>query len=365
MIETQPGSVNWSSENNDLDKGEVRAMAWNAVGHGSECVEYWQWRSALNGQEQYHGTLVGPDGTAMPLYTEVQETGAEFEKAGASLEGTTVESEVAILNNFPSRWAINVQRFNAAFNPVTALSEYYAPLKELTRSVDVVSDVAPLSRYKLVVAPALNVLTPEAAQNLESYVRGGGHLVLGQRSGLKDEDNALQVKHQPGPLVDLLGARVEKWYSLEHSIPATGVWGNDTDTIWAELIGVRTPDVTVLMRYGKSNGWLDDQPAAVTRVVGKGRITYIGAALDPATMKNAAKWMVAQSGVATVMPDLPATVGLSIRSGADKRIFILTNYAAEPQTIKLSETMQDVLNGGEVSEVTLPHFGVAVLSQLR
>ena len=41
-------------------------MAWQAIGHGADAVEYWQWRSALNGQEQYHGVLVGADGTPVP-----------------------------------------------------------------------------------------------------------------------------------------------------------------------------------------------------------------------------------------------------------------------------------------------------------
>ena len=47
-------------------------MAWQAIGHGADAVEYWQWRSALNGQEQYHGTLVGPDGKPVPVYAEVR-----------------------------------------------------------------------------------------------------------------------------------------------------------------------------------------------------------------------------------------------------------------------------------------------------
>ena len=41
-------------------------MAWHAVGHGADVVSYWQWRSALNGQEEYHGTLLGADGTPVP-----------------------------------------------------------------------------------------------------------------------------------------------------------------------------------------------------------------------------------------------------------------------------------------------------------
>ena len=198
VMETQPGFVNWHPNNNALDKGEVRAMAWHAVAHGAEAVSYWQWRSALNGQEQYHGVLVGADGTPVPLYPEVAQVGAEFEKAGPALAGTTVESEVAVVQDYPSRWAIDWQRHNKAFDPVAEITGYYGAVRALARSVDVVSDVAPMGQYKLVVAPGLNVLSAEAVRNLESYVRGGGHLVLGPRSGMKDADNSLAVERQPG-----------------------------------------------------------------------------------------------------------------------------------------------------------------------
>jgi len=41
------------------------------------------------------------------------------------------------------------------------------------------------------------------------------HLVLGQRSGMKDTDNSLQMKRGPGALVDLLGGRVEQFYAID------------------------------------------------------------------------------------------------------------------------------------------------------
>ncbi len=72
VMETEPAFVNWRETNNPLAKGQVREMAWQAIGHGADAVEYWQWRSALNGQEQYHGTLVGPDGKPVPVYAEVR-----------------------------------------------------------------------------------------------------------------------------------------------------------------------------------------------------------------------------------------------------------------------------------------------------
>jgi beta-galactosidase len=216
-----------------------------------------------------------------------------------------------------------------------------------------------------VVAPSLNVLTPQAAANLEAYVRAGGHLVLGPRSGMKTEDNALQSQRQPGPLADLLCARVEQFYALDQSVPIDGTWGSGTDTIWAEQLAAKSTDTQVLMRYGKINGWLDGKPAAVTRKVGKGSITYVGAMLDARTMANAAKWMVGKSGVTAIMPELPADVDLSIRTGAGRRVLIFTNYGVEPHTIDLPQRMKDVLQKGTVTKITLAQYGVAVLEDSR
>ncbi|WP_419807140.1 beta-galactosidase [Terriglobus sp.] len=362
VMETQPGFVNWSPNNTALDKGEVRAMAWHAIGHGAEAVEYWQWRSALNGQEQYHGVLVGADGTPVPLYAEVQQLGADFEKAAPTLTGTTVHSDIAILQDYPSRWAIDWQRHNKSFDPVSdAIVPWYAALRNQTHSVDMIADTAPLAPYKLVVAPALNLLTPAAVANLVGYVRGGGHLVLTQRSGMKDADNSLYTQRQPGPITELLGARVEQWYALEDAVPVEGQWGSSKSPKWAEQLGVTAKDTEVLMRYGKSNGWLDDQPAAVTHRVGAGRITYIGAALEPLAMNSAARWMLSTSGVTLVMPDLPQGVDLAVRSGGGKSVYILTNYDAAAQTIALPHAMTDVLTGSTASSITLPQYGIAVL----
>ncbi len=252
VMETQPGFVNWHSVNSSLDKGEVRAMAWHAIGHGADAVSYWQWRSALNGQEQYHGTLLGADGNPVPLYSEVQQIGREFEKAGPALAGTSVKSEVAILHSYDSRWAINWQRHNHDYDPVKEIVSYYGPLRAIAQSIDVIAPTAPLSQYKLVVAPGMNVLSDAAAKNLMDYVRGGGHLVLGQRSAMKDDDNGLQKERQPGPLAELLGGRVEQYYALDSPVPVEGKWGTSHSKLWAELLSTqgKDKDVEVLERYG-------------------------------------------------------------------------------------------------------------------
>jgi len=365
VMETQPGSVNWAPVNNALDKGEVRAMAWHDVGHGADVVSYWQWRSALNGQEEYHGTMVGSDGTPVPLYAEIAQVGKEFEKTGAALAGTSVKSEVAILHSYDSRWAINWQRHNKNYDPNVELQSYYAAIRPIAQSIDVLPATANLSSYKLVVAPGLNVLSEDAAKSLGAYVRAGGHLVLGQRSAMKDDDNGLQPDRQPGPLGELLGGRVEQYYALNNPVPIEGQWGTGESPLWAELLSAKDKDTEILMRYGKSNGWLDGQPAAITRKVGKGRITYIGAWLDPKTMEGAAKWMATTSGVNTPLPNVPPGVEVSVRQGAHTTVYILVNLSKQAQTIALPGGMQDVLEGVSKTSVKLEVYGVAVLAQSR
>ncbi|HEY0563967.1 MAG TPA: beta-galactosidase [Terriglobales bacterium] len=361
VMETQPGAVNWAPINNFLNKGEVRAMAWQAIGHGAETVSYWQWRSALNGQEEYHGTLVGADGTPVPLYEEVAQIGREFQKANDWIRGTSPSSQVALLYDYDSRWAIDNQKHTKDYDQLKVLKSYYAALRALTQSLDVVNPYADLSRYKLVVAPDLNLIPDDLAKRLSAYVQAGGHLVLGPRSGMKDQFNALLTERQPGLLTETLGGRVEQFYALDEKVPVAGDWGSGEAPVWAEQLKASAPDVQVPLKYGKSNGWLDDQAAVLTRNVGRGSLTYIGAVLDDDLTRAAAKWMVSESGVAPLLGTVPQSVEVCMRQGGGKRVFILINHSQQQQSVSLPHAMTALSSGQQTANITLPAYGVDVL----
>ncbi len=364
VMEMAPGFVDWSpTASNSLDKGETRAMTWHAIAHGADCVAYWQWRSALNGQEQYHGSLVGPDGTPVPVFEEIAQAGAEFARMGDKLADTTPESDVALLHDYDSRWAIDFNRFSRRYDQMEVLQSYYQALRDQTQSVDIVVPLAPLNRYKLVVAPSLNVISADVAQHLIDYVKAGGHLVLGPRSGMKNGFNALNQERQPGPLVPTLGARVEQFYALLEPVPVAGEWGKGTIDIWAEIFDSLAPDTEVLMRYGAGNAWLEGKPAVVTRRVGAGRITYIGAVLDSSLMATTAARLVTDAGIEPVRLDVPAGVSVGRRVGADREVFVVINLADGPREFALPGAMADLLNGGQVERLELPRYGVAVVSR--
>lgn len=366
VMETQPGAVNWHKVNNFLNKGEVRAMAWQAVGHGADAIGYWQWRSALNGQEQYHGSILGADGTPLPLYEEVSQLGGDFVKTEATLRDTQPVSEVALLQSYDSRWAIQFQKHTEKYDQIGILKSYYAALRHLSQSVDVINPYDKLDAYKLVVAPSLNMIPEDLANHLRRYVQNGGHLVLGPRSGMKDQYNGLLPQRQPGFLVDVLRGRVEQYYALEGDVPVSGAWGDGVASVWAEQLKASSPETKPLGEYGESNGWLDHQPAVLTHTYGKGTITYIGAVLDEKTMASAASWMIQQSGVSPVLGSVPDGIEVCRRVGSGKQVFVLINFERKPQHVALPHSMKAMLLGsGDVAAVDLPAYGVEVLVDSR
>jgi len=360
VMEAQPGFVDWASVSNSLAKGETRAMAWQAIGHGADAFAFWQWRSALNGQEQYHGTLVGPDGDPVPFYDEARQLGHDFVAVGDVLDGTQPVSETAILHDYDSRWAIDFHTQSQRYDQVKVLLDYYEPLRRLAQSVDIVPPNAPLTSYKLVFAPSLNVIGEATAQHLIDYVQQGGNLVLGPRSGMKDSHNSLWPARQPGPLARKLGGRVEQYYALLDEVTIRGDWGTGKASIWAEALSANGADVS--MRYGPENGWLDGHPAALTRRVGNGRITYIGAILDRALMQSAIQTLAKAAGVQTVLGGVPEGVEVCRRTGAKGDIFVLINFDQQAHTVTLPHPMLDLLSRKQVQNtITLDRFGVGVL----
>jgi len=181
---------------------------------------------------------------------------------------------------------------------------------------------------------------------------------------LKDEFNALIPISQPGFLSEALGAGVSQFYALEKAVPVNGPWGEGEASIWAERMAPSGKDVEVLLRYGRSNGWLDGQPAVVSRPVGRGRITYIGAVLDEKLVDAAARWMTNSTRITSPFGLVPDGIEVSRRVGSGSEVFILINLGPA-QTINLPREMNSLLDHQAVSKVSLSRYGVAVLQAAR
>jgi beta-galactosidase len=180
---------------------------------------------------------------------------------------------------------------------------------------------------------------------------------------MKDIDNALQIARQPGPLVDLLGGRVEQFYALDQPVTISGAPGTGKATIWAETLSTQAPDTTVLLRYGKSNGWLDDQVAAIAHPAGPGRIVYLGAWLDEPLTNNLFKDLANQAGITAPPIAVPEGVEITERTGQDGTYLFLLNHTDLQQQLTPPQSMLDLLSGQEAQTITLPPHGVSLLKE--
>ncbi|WP_232298804.1 beta-galactosidase [Granulicella tundricola] len=365
VMETQPAFVNWGPINTALPPGVTREMAWQAIGHGADAVLYWQWRSALNGQEEYHGTLVGADGEPVPIYSEIAKLGADFAAAGPALAGTSPHAQVAILQSYDAHWAIDFQKHSADFDYPKNVLDTYRAISPIAQTIDVISPESDLTPYPIVFAPALNILSEAEAAHLLAYVKQGGQLVLGTRSAMKNADNGLDPHRQPGPFTEALGAHVDQFYALDPKDPAptvSGPLGTGTASIWAEVLSTQ-PDTKVLLTYGPENGWLAGKPAAVSHPYGKGTLTYIGTVLDPKLMASVATQLLSAADIHPTLPNLPTGVELMPRTAPNKPpVWIIINHTNTPQHIILPANMKNLLTSSSAPTLDLPAHEVAVLT---
>jgi beta-galactosidase len=362
IMETQPGTVNWSPLNNSIEPGETRALAWHAIGHGADGWLYWQWRSALGGQEQYHGTLVDQSGQPRPFYHDAQAIGRELAAASPVLAGSVPVAQAALLYSFDSRWAIQNQRHAGDFDYVRHLVECYRPLFKRNIPAHMISPDAALAGFKLVIAPALNVLTPAQAETLAAFAHAGGHLVITPRSGMKDDANALLPLRQPGWLREAAGAEVEEYYALIEPVAVEGEI-NGACTIWGERIKVLDEANTrILARYGAGLGWLTGQPAVTVHSYGAGKVYLVGAHLDAAGQDELCALLVRDAQLEPVLAT-PAGVEACLRVTPDgRRVCILINQSGQPQHVPLDGLYHNHLTGDSAAEIWLAVYAAAVLT---
>lgn len=368
LIETQPGSVNWKPINTTLNRGEARAMAWHAVGHGADAILYWQWRSALGGQEQLHGTLVDQAGRPRPFYEEAQQLCKDFASITPLLAGSRIKAQVGMLNDYDSLWSIQWQPHHRDFHYEKHFTSYYRPLAALNVPVDVeaakdLTDVEKLAGYKLLIAPSLLIQNQTMVETLKKYVAQGGHLVLTARSGMKDPYNALLPQRQPGGLKEIAGVEVEDYYALDEPAPVIGDLFKGQSILWAErLAPTDGKTVRVIARYGKSNGWLDGQIAVSVNSYGNGLVYYVGACLDDAAQHALLRHIleIAKAPTFLTAPGIEICTRVQPAGG---EVYIVINHDSIERPVHMPWPSFEHLGGISLgADFKLQAYSVAVLT---
>lgn len=275
IMEQQAGNINWAVYNPGVRPGTIRLWTWHALASGADAILYFRWRACLFAQEQHHSGLLHHDTTPDVGYHEIVRLKDEL-AAMSALTSQPVRAQVALLHDYDNLWGIQLQPHRKDFSYQRHAFVYYRALQRLGIPVDIVPHDADLSGYKLVIAPTVFIGDPALAEKLTAYVRAGGNLLFGARTGLKTPSNLVNAQSLPGVFRDLVGATVTAWHSLP---PGTG-YALQSDLaqlaaaeVWAEALRPAA-GTRVLAEYTTTP--FAGQAAVTEHRPGDGRVLYVG-----------------------------------------------------------------------------------------
>jgi beta-galactosidase len=336
------------------EPGEILRHSLGHVAHGADGTLFFQWRQSRAGAEQWHSAMVPHAGPDSRTFREVTALGEALGRLG-ELAGSTVRAHVAVLHDADSWWAMNVDGLpSSELDYHSALSRAHRALWDAGVTTDFARPDDDLSRYRLVLAPALFLLSDASAENLRRYVDGGGTLLVQYFSGAVDASLHARLGGYPAaPLREALGIRVEEYRPLgrgEHVVLSDGSHG----TVWTE--SVRLHGAETVAAY--TSGMLAGAAALTHHRSGAGHGWYLSTRLDDANYAVLVDRLLTESGVEPDLPGLPFGVEAVTRHAPDgRRWHIVLNHTAD--AVPLPEPGHDLLTGATTQE--LPPGGCAVL----
>jgi beta-galactosidase len=355
LMEHSTSAVNWQRRNVAKRPDQMRRNSLSHVGRGADTVLFFQWRAARRGAEKFHSAMLPHSGTDTRVWREVVELGADL-RALEPLRGSRVEAEVAVVWDWQSWWALELEwrpSVELAFRE--RVDAFYKWLWHAHVTVDFAHPEADLRRYRLVVVPSLYLTTPAAAANLADYVRGGGTVVVSYFSGVVDIDDAVHPGGAPGPLRDLLGIDVEEFLPLRAE-ERVRLHDSTVADGWAESIRLRGAEAVLTYVDGPAAGL----PAVTRHRFGTGAAWYVSTRPDDLSCVLSPALADAQ----ITAPTVASTVEIVSRLAEDGRYLVVLNHGEHPERVSASGT--ELLTGERcASTVTVPAGGVRVVHSPR
>jgi beta-galactosidase len=347
-----------------------------AIAHGSDTVQYFQWRKSRGGIEKLHGAVVdhvGHENTR--VFKEVSEVGNVLSKLD-SVVGSCVKTEVALIFDWENEWAINTGAAVYLGKNTKYREEclsHYTPFWEKGIPMDIIDQTCDLTQYKLIIAPMIYMLRPGFANRLKAFVDAGGTAVTTYWSAVVNESDLCFLGGVPGK--DLK--------------EVFGVWEEETQTYFPnEKISIKSNEKNYLGIKGKYNAvdicsiihtnnaevlctynddFFADKPAITVNNYGQGKAYYQACRMQPDFHSMFYNKVIDSLNInPAIKADLPDGVTAQRRTNDEQNFIFLMNFSKEEQVIYLSETYEDLLMQQPVSgEISLQKYGIRILSQKK
>ena len=347
MMESCPGAVNWDDVNTLPPPGTVLYQGLQAIAHGSDSVQYFQFRAGRGGSKQFHGSILPPDGsTDTRAFQEVCEVSAALEKL-APVCGSVTRNPVALVYDWHSRWALDYawmgHRFHQKYEET--LIAHHTALSAAGYGVDIIDQLTDLTPYRAVIAPMAFLLRKGFAERLTAFARAGGLVYLTYLSGYVDEED-LRFVTTP-PLEALTGLRTDEIDAYDSSRENSFLWQGREWPV-KEVAQLSTlKGAESLAAYTRQ--FYQGQPVLTRNTVGSGVCYTLQARVDPDCLTAVLGGLLREHGLQPLAAELPAGVTATARYGEDGTEYLfLLNSRREAVDVQLEGAYTDMLSGQEV-----------------
>jgi beta-galactosidase len=304
-----------------------------AIAHGSDSVQYFQFRKGRGASEKFHGAVIDHEGTENTrVFREVADVGARL-KTMDHIAGCSTPSGVALIFDWENAWALgDAKGFlqqNTAYD--RTIIEHYSSFWKQAVSVDIIESTRSFKDYDIVVAPMLYMLRKDdmgvcAAERIAEFVKNGGCFVTTYITGYVNEDDLAFTGGFPGPLKDVLGIWCEEIDSLYPEDRNSFVWQGKSYTVheFCEIVHLRGAET--LAKY--DSDFYAGNSVLTMNKYGKGKAYFIAARTYTDFLDDFYHDLINDSGVKRIIESpLPAGVTAQMRSDGKTDYIFLMNFS--------------------------------------
>ena len=340
----------------------VAAQTWLNISHGAFATIFFEWRSPTGGAEEAYPSLLMRDksiGEAGPVIKKMTDA---LKKHYSKIDGASTPSKVAAVYSHENSWA-HAGWVVDGFYDEEFFNAYGGFKNALACNVDVASMRDDLSKYKLVIAPNLRMMTREDAKAYTDYVKNGGILVMNTECATRDFNNQIYELLEPGLLSELFGAEVISKIGASKLNAETGAkasvrYADGTERqVRSTINKLRLKGADVVAEY--TTGRLAGTPAITVRKYGEGyAVLYSTDGNDVYFYEALAGYIKNTFGIESLLEAGDGVI-VSSRVKEGKEYIFAVNAKDSPVEINIPYTVEDVINGGEISgRYTVEGYGV-------
>jgi len=346
------------------EPGEIRKMAWTSVAHGADGVFLFRERSCRFGAEEFWCGVLDHDNIPRRRYYEVSQLGNELKAIAPKLLGSEVSVQIGIAGGDFVNDEAHLPLSLGLPKPKSVARILHRHFYENGYEVGIVHPQDLDNRIQTYFIPHYTYIDPEWIPIMEQFVRQGGSLIIGARSGTKDQNNNVIATSFPGALSELTGVSVEEYGAQNNpqarALPIRfGIFETPT-SLWYESLSL-SANTTAIGSWNARH--LEGSPAISLRPLGKGKVVYLGTYFDEKLLPQLSLYLQSMDILCEPgFPKKPRQVEITSRQDDAHRYTFVINHGDRPIQFQPEHGLGTALLGykNEQNEIELEPYDVAI-----